>query len=337
MSRWLVKRGKVWHYRFRVNGVTHTGSTRATDRATALQVLEVARREIVLGEHGIRKSPTLGAVADEWIATRGRAVSPAHLRAARQSLDALESLRKLPLSHLSTARVDDWLARFLEDHSPASGNLVLRYLRLWCRWAMGQGFLKEMPYQTKPVRAQQRERAIVPLGQVDEWLEAIGAKCRNPQIPAALRFAMMLGLRESEVLQARWEWLRDGCFTVGGKTKSKRIRVVPVPEPLRVALLHMLAAVQRGPAQVPHLGLIFPGPKGKPHTSTWLRQALRRSPIKGVTMHRLRATFATLHLRAGTPLKEVQAMLGHADPRTTLIYQEVSREEQTKRQSALWG
>ena len=31
MSRWLVKRGKVWHYRFRVNGVTHTGSTRATE------------------------------------------------------------------------------------------------------------------------------------------------------------------------------------------------------------------------------------------------------------------------------------------------------------------
>lgn len=54
-------------------------------------------------------------------------------------------------------------------------------------------------------------------------------------------------------------------------------------------------------------------------------------------MDRLRATFATLHLRAGTPLKEVQSMLGHADPRTTLIYQEVSREEQTKRQAALWG
>lgn len=29
--------------------------------------------------------------------------------------------------------------------------------------------------------------------------------------------------------------------------------------------------------------------------------------------------------------------LGHADPRTTLIYQEVSREEQAKRQTALWG
>ena len=59
MSRWLVKRGKVWHYRFRVNGVTHTGSTRATDRATALLVLENGPR--IRNQQVAGSSPVVGS------------------------------------------------------------------------------------------------------------------------------------------------------------------------------------------------------------------------------------------------------------------------------------
>lgn len=95
-----------------------------------------------------------------------------------------------------------------------------------------------------------------------------------------------------------------------------------------------------GPVEAPRLGLVFPASDGKPHRQGWLRQALARGaaelgiPVLGI--HRLRATFATLHLRAGTPLKVVQKMMGHADPRTTLIYQEVSTEEQAEAQAGLW-
>lgn len=54
-------------------------------------------------------------------------------------------------------------------------------------------------------------------------------------------------------------------------------------------------------------------------------------------MHRLRATFATLHLRQGAALKEVQEMMGHQDARTTLLYQEGSQEEKRKSQDRLWA
>lgn len=335
MTRWLQKRGRIWHYRFKVGGLEYTGTTECTDLATAKIVLEQVRQETILGNHGLGKPPTLGAVIGEWLGTRGKSASAAHRRAAEQSRDALGSLVKLPLDRISTPLVQTWLAGHRQTHSAASVNLVLRYLKLWMRWALGQKLIREMPYQVRLEKAQERPRPVVE--DVEGFLARVDKDHRNPQVPAAVRFAMMLGLRESEVLQARWEWLKDGAYTVAGNTKSRKIRAVPVPDALRVALLHMLAAQQRGPAQWPRLGLIFPGGKGKPHKQGWLRPALRRGGVDGLGMHRLRATFATLHLRRGAPLKEVQEMMGHGDARTTLLYQEGSQEEKRKVQEQLWA
>jgi integrase/recombinase XerC len=159
---------------------------------------------------------------------------------------------------------------------------------------------------------------------------------RNPQVPAAVTFTLMLGLREGEVLAARWEYLSTAVYTVQGNTKSKRNRAVPVPDEVRVALLQMLAAKEHGPALWPRLGLIFPGTRGKAHQQGWLRQALRRGGVAGIGMHRLRASFATRHLGTGTDLKTTQEMLGHADPRTTMIYQETSLDQKAERQAEVW-
>lgn len=338
MARWLHKRGAIWHYRFTVGGVPYTGSTECLDLATAKVVLEQVRRECVLGEHGIRKAPSLKATAEAWIGSKGRAVSPSHLRAAGQSLDALEPLHRLPLTHITQARVDDWTATHLQDHSPSSTNLVLRYLKLWLRWAMAERLIKELPCVIKQLKVQQRERPVAkaPHDFIAK-VEGEGKhRFRNPQVPAAVTFAMMLGLREAEVLNARWEYLKTDIYTVQGNTKSKKNRAIPVPEEVRMALLHYLAAIEHGPAQWPRLGLIFPGTRTKRHKQGWLRQALRRGGIEGMGMHRLRATFATLHFSGGSDAKEVQEMMGHADLRTTLIYRETSLEEKAEKQARIW-
>lgn len=335
MPRWLTKRGKagIWHYRFNAGGKDYSGSTEATDLPTAKLVLEEARRQAILIGIGQGKAPTLGVAIDGWTETRGRLVSTWHLTAAGKARTALGKLTKLALDRVTTSEVQGWMAEYLEDHSPASANLVLRYLKLWIRWALAEGLIRAMPFAVKPIKVQQRPRPVADLSLLDK----VTAKATNPQIRAALALTMTLGLREAELLQARWEWIRGDVFTVGGNTKSKKLRAVPLAEVARVALLQMLAAQQLGPAQLPRLGLIFPGAKGKPHSQGWLRQALERSEVKGLGMHRLRATFATLHLRAGTPLKEVQEMLGHQDARTTLIYQETNLEDKKRRQENLWA
>jgi len=53
-----------------------------------------------------------------------------------------------------------------------------------------------------------------------------------------------------------------------------------------------------------------------------VRTAARRAGIddKRISPHTLRRTWATMTRNVGMPLDSVQAMLGHSDPKTTLIY-----------------
>jgi site-specific recombinase XerD len=52
--------------------------------------------------------------------------------------------------------------------------------------------------------------------------------------------------------------------------------------------------------------------------------ALKYTPGRTISAHSLRHTAGTLALRAGAELRQVQDLLGHADPRTTCIYAHVA-------------
>ena len=344
MTKGLYKRGHLYHYRFQINGREYTGSTKSSEMKIARQILEQIKRETILGDHGIRKAPTLGAVIDAWLDTRGKSVSDEHRIAAEKAKDALKPLLQLPLTHVSTARVEGWRSAYLQARSPATVNLVMRYLKLFCRWALKDKQIKEMPYSVKMLKEEERARPIVEKDQREDFLQAVTRL--NPQIPAAATFAMTLGVRESEVLNARWEWLAEAQYDVRSKTKGRKHRAIATPQLLHTTLGWMLAqqALARKeslPAQRPDLGLIFPGEGGKPHVRGWLNKALKRGAkaigVPTLGIHRLRATFATLHLRNKAPLKEVQTMLGHQNAMTTLRYQETSLEEQKLLQGELWA
>ena len=344
MTQRLYKRGKTYHYRFELNGVSYTGSTKARDLETAKQVLEVVRRDCVLGDHGIRKAPTLGAVIGAWLETRGKSASDEHRIAAEKAKEALKPLVQLPLTYVTTARVEAWRSAYLQGRSPATVNLVMRYLKLFCRWALKDRQIKEMPYSVKMLKEEEKARPIVEKGQREAFLQAVTRL--NPQIPAAATFAMTLGVREAEMLNAHWEWLTEDKYDVRSRTKGKKHREIATAPILYTALGWMLAhqALARKeplPVRRPDLGLIFPGDGGKPHVRGWLNKALKRGAtaigVPTLGIHRLRATFATLHLRNKAPLKEVQTMLGHQNAMTTLRYQEVSLEEQTILQRDLWA
>ncbi|THD68097.1 integrase [Robertkochia marina] len=74
---------------------------------------------------------------------------------------------------------------------------------------------------------------------------------------------------------------------------------------------------------------VFEGQDGGPYTQSSARQVLSRALAhtnitKHVTLHTLRHSYATHLLENGTDIRYIQELLGHCDPKTTMIYTHVS-------------
>jgi len=189
---------------------------------------------------------------------------------------------------------------------------------------------------------------------------------KPPQSATAIRLAVGLGLREGEALQADWGWVdwRSKTFVVGGVSaagiamiKDRSIRTIPIPKWLRDHL-HALWLV----AGKPSSGLILShedgakhkaqslkkpvahcdrtvGVVGAKHKAQFLKKPVARCGllvgVAGLTPHCLRATWATGHFEAGTPLSQIQQMMGHSSPSTTLKYIVSRPKDQAESQERL--
>ncbi|MGC4116907.1 MAG: tyrosine-type recombinase/integrase [Myxococcales bacterium] len=134
---------------------------------------------------------------------------------------------------------------------------------------------------------------------------------------AGLRIHEAARLRSDDILAER------GLIHVLGKGGKERY--VKLSQPLLGALRSYWKNV-RPPEPGPYL---FPGAiPGKPidpsSVREALRTALRKAGLKKVTPHMLRHSFATHILEAGTDVRIIQELLGHASIRTTMRYTHVS-------------
>ena len=145
----------------------------------------------------------------------------------------------------------------------------------------------------------------------------------------------MTGVRHGEALGLQWgdidlgagkitvrrtwpdKWRGEEPIFYVPKSKNG-VREIPIPDELAQALKRWKLA-----CPISQWDLVFPKNDGAPHDrKTVLRSALypaiRNAKVKKLDMHALRHTFASLLLAQGTPIPEVSAYLGHADPQITL-------------------
>ncbi|WP_322095141.1 tyrosine-type recombinase/integrase [Paraburkholderia bannensis] len=320
MNFQLFKVGKIWHVRYSVDRKRVQQSTGETDRQRAEQLAERRFRHARLWARDSKEMPTLSELTSQWLVVHVSSSSRAHVKVVETfGRLHLHGLGDVLIDELTTDDVELARVRYLETHAPVSANQWLKVLRLLCNWAVRRGLIPAVPFRVRALKVQKRPRATLPVSLVLQWLAAIDARERDRDgVRTAVRLMLGLGLRESETITARWEWLDiDRRIYVPGRTKGREADPLPVPDWLFDYLME-----RRQPA-----GLMLTKSGGKPYAAGFTRAAMldanRAVGAPHVTPHRLRGSFATLLSREGVPVQDIQRALRHKNLMTTASYLEV--------------
>lgn len=333
MSVDVFKVGNTYHYRFQVKPFPRVQrSTRLANRRQALAVAERAYEDAVIRANGGNPVPTLAELYADWLSVRAAHSSAHHVRSVKTFAKLhMHDLAAVRIDQLDTDAVERARGQHLATHNHASTNHWLRILKLLVHWAVRRKILARLPWDVAMLPVQKRPRAILPLAAVLSWFAAVdSAAGRAPFVSTAVRLMLLLGLRESEVITARWEWIdwERGTYTPG-QTKGKEADALP----MLPWLIDHLAPMRKA------AGLIACHADGTPLPPGFARNHIRAAnavcSIKGITPHRLRGTIATVMSEAGAPVQSVQAYLRHKDIRTTMAYLEKNMDHITKAQAKI--
>lgn len=329
--------GSVWNYDIVVDAVRYQGSTKTTDLKTATLFLSQLRLDIARGKLALkdtRRTLLLEEVHREFLASKTPSANPRYITSATAHWRVwiAPRLGKTPVDRIDAALVDQLRNDLLvAGRSPVFTNNVLISLRTLLNFAVKRGRLRKA-LKVELLRVQRKPRPTVPASRVSDFLAAFDHAAKNPQVRVMVRVMLGLGLRSSEVAEMRWDWmdLEQRTYTVG-RAKGKEARVLPIPSWVWDALSTMPMGTLSG--------LVFPARNGKQHCPGFLRKPLmavtKQLGLPHLTPHRLRASFASLHAAAGTPLPELQTMMGHKDYKTLWGYIEQTLDARRDAQEGL--
>ncbi|MCL6622894.1 MAG: site-specific integrase, partial [Syntrophobacterales bacterium] len=134
-----------------------------------------------------------------------------------------------------------------------------------------------------------------------------------------MELALHTGMRKGELLNLRWDQIRDG-FIYLTETKSGKARQIPVSDRAAQVLRELQI---RNQWKSPY---VFIGPNGKRlgDVKKSFNAACRRAGLEDFRFHDLRHTFASHLVMRGANLKAVQRLLGHSDSKMTDRYSHLS-------------
>jgi len=166
-------------------------------------------------------------------------------------------------------------------------------------------------------------------------VKAILNRVRFPHHRACLKTIYSLGLRISEGTSLKISDIdSDRMFVHIHQSKGNKDRYIPLPE-RTLQILRAFYKMHRNPIW------IFPAPGrgGQKMSSNNIHMPIASIQIafgeaknaagihKKVSVRHLRHSYATHLLEAGVPLRYVQQYLGHDDPKTTMIYTRLIKQD----------
>ncbi len=338
----IRERDGKYQVRWRVNGRMRSQSfTRMIDARRFANAVEtdLERGDYIDPRAG---TATLGEYADRWLALR-------HDR-ARSTLDRdrsylasmiLPAFGQRAVGAITETDVEAWIAHL--DRAPATKALALRITRSILDLARRDKAIRSNPAaDVKPPTV--KRRAAVGRALSDDELAKLlhAAEVVDPDTACMVWLMARCGLRVGEILALRRSDVdpeggvltvsrslsrREGARPLKGRTDEAESRTVPIPADAEQRMRQHLDSQ----AVLTIDGTVFTTSTGRPwrydnwRTRRWV-PTVEAANIGSVRPHDLRHTAATrLFLVDRWTPAEVQAFLGHADPRVTLaIYTHVT-------------
>lgn len=231
--------------------------------------------------------------------------------------------------HLSPEEVNSYLYRMTvhEKQSPSYFKQAVYGLRHWFRLFD----LEEKAIQMPSIKKEEKLPAVLSREECKELFKA----SHSFKHRFLLAFAYAGGLRMNELrllkisdvdLDRKQVHIRLG--------KGRKSRYVVLSDFLALKFSHYLDTVK--PRVYLFEGQTAGQPMGERSIQYVINEALKKTSInKDASMHTLRHSFATHLLEDGVDIHSIQALLGHSDIRTTMVYLHVARIKPVQAHSPL--
>jgi len=242
------------------------------------------------------------------------------------------ALGNVNLGDLRAKQIEDYVQSRAQVAKPNTVNTELQQIKTMMNCGVRWGYLHESPARgIKGIRVAEKEPPCITREQVAALLE----ECQG-WFHTFVAISLNTGLRLGETLALEWEDvdLRNGVIKVRSDeeftTKSKRNRTVSVSAFLREVLSKAPRSVRDG-KKCPHV--IFTRNGKPPHhriAQREFKKALERAGLPHFRVHDMRHTFGTTLAANGVGVRDIMAMMGHSDIKTTMIYLHASPDRMAR-------
>lgn len=299
------------------------------ERLMALDLGKEAEIEKILAGYSIKKESAKmkcnlqKRIASFLAAKKIDGLSPKTLKSYRDNLNAFARRVDKHVASINADDIREYIG-YLSDRGLADSTLQLHVniLRSFFAWMNLEDIIKKNPMLKIKSLKVDKLRARRPL--TAEQLERLRDECQTYKEKALVEFMVSSGCRLSEVIGIQVDqvnWHERSVVVLG---KGNKERTVYFSVRAKVMLQAYLEQRRGGEALFASSRAPY-GPMQDRAVQKILKSLGERAAIpRRVHPHILRHTFASNAINAGMDITIIQQLLGHSDPKTTLIYAELS-------------
>lgn len=248
---------------------------------------------------------------------------PKTIKGYRERLKLFMTQCSKPVQAITTDDLREYLA-YLVDERHLMDNSVqahINTLRSFFSWLVDEDNIRKSPMRKIKSLKIDKLRSRHPL--TAEQLELVRDGCRGYKEKALVEFLVSSGCRVSEVAGLRVDdidWRDRKCKVIGKGNKERTVYFS-----VRAKLMLQLYIAERRGGEA-----LFASSRApyEPLTDRGIEKMIsklgkRIGMDRPLYPHLMRHTFASHALNCGMELTIIQHLLGHSDPKTTLIYAEI--------------